>query len=260
MPTSGKGPPDSTDHYARLAGSYSLLWDHTPQFRTWMVEQILDIATPPASPLVADVGGGTGIFAAELLRQRHDEALIYLIDPSAEMLSRAPAHPRLRTVCAAAENSRQTLTDLGVTHVDLLLIKEAVHHFLDPAATLQDLSHLVAPQRSLLVVMLPTHIEYPLFAVALQRFTELQPDPADIAAYLSAAGLVTTRQTRGFTLDRPKEQWLKLVANRFMSLLSTFSDDEITQGMSEIEQNLADTDSVRFCDNFEFVLGRKPAP
>jgi hypothetical protein len=76
---------------------------------------------------------------------------------------------------------------------------------------------------------------------------------------MSAAGLVTTRQTRGFTLDRPKEQWLKLVANRFMSLLSTFSD-EITQGLSEIEQNLADIDSVRFCDNFEFVLGRKPAP
>ena len=221
-----------------------------------MVQQILDIAAPPSSPVIVDVGGGTGFFAAELLRQLDDEASVYVVDPSEDMLSQAPVHPKLRTICVAAENSRKKLTDLGIAHVDLVLIKEAVHHFLDPAATLQDLSHLLGPQQALLVVMLPTRIEYPLFGAALQRFTELQPDPADISSYLSAAGLLAARQARGFTIELPKQRWITMVANRFMSLLSTFNDNEIAEGVREIERNLVDVDTVRFQNNLEFVVGR----
>jgi hypothetical protein len=104
--------------------------------------------------------------------------------------------------------------------------------------------------------MLPTGIEYPLFAAALQRFTERQPDPVDIASYLSAAGLVATRRARGLAIELPKQQWMTIVANRFMSLLSTFNDNEIEEGIREIEQNLAGVDTVRFRNDFEFVVGR----
>jgi SAM-dependent methyltransferase len=256
MSTSPGDFPCGMGHYAWLASSYDLLWDLTPRFRSWMVQQILDIATPRSSPLIVDVGGGTGFFAAELLRQLDNKASVYLMDPSEDMLSQAPAHPKLRAICVAAENSRRTLIDLGIAHVDLVLIKEAVHHFRDPAATLQDLSHLVGPQQALLVVMLPTRIEYPLFAAALQRFTERQPDPADISSYLSAAGLLATRQARGFAIELPKQRWITMVASRFMSVLSTFNDDEIAEGVREIEQNLADVGTVRFQNSFEFVLGR----
>jgi ubiquinone/menaquinone biosynthesis C-methylase UbiE len=242
-------------HYARLASSYDSQWDHTPQFRSWMVQQILDIAAPPPSPLIVDIGGGTGFFAAELLRQLDDEASVYVMDPSEDMLAQAPVHPKLRTMCVAAENSRKKLTDLGIAHVDLVLVKEAVHHFLDPAATLQDLSYLVGPQRALLVVMLPTRIEYPLFGAALQRFTERQPEPVDIASYLSAAGLLATRRARGLAIELPKQRWITMVANRFMSVLSTFNDNEIAEGIREIERDLADVDTVRFQNDFEFVVG-----
>lgn len=259
MPTSGNPLPDSTGHYARLADSYDTLWDRNPQFKQWMVGQMLEIAAPRSAPIVADVGAGTGIFAVEMLRQLGDQAMVYLIDPSREMLSHAPTHPRLQTLCAPAEHTRAQLAVGGVERVDLLLIKEAVHHFRDPAATLHDLSHLVGPGQTLLVVMLPTHIDYPLFGAALQRFSELQPDPADITSYLSDAGLVATRQTRGFDVDLPKIRWLELVANRFMSLLSTFTDAELAGGVHEIEEILAGADRVHFRDNFEFVLGRRPA-
>jgi SAM-dependent methyltransferase len=243
-------------HYARLASSYDALWDHTPQFRSWMVQQILDIAMLPSAPLIVDIGGGTGFFAAELLRQLDGEASVYVMDPSEDMLSQAPIHPNLQTMCVAAENSRKELTDLGITHVDLVLIKEAVHHFLDPAATLQDLSHLAGPQEALLVVMLPTRIEYPLFPAALQRFTERQPDPVEICSYLSDAGLLATRQVRGLAIELPKQRWITMVTDRFMSVLSTFNDNEIAAGVREIERNLADLDTVRFQNNFEFVVGR----
>lgn len=245
-----------SNHYARLAGGYDALWDHSPAFREWMVNQIVDVAKLTGPVTVADVGGGTGIFAAELIRQLDGHATIYLIDPSAEMLSQSPVDARLHRVCTSAENARDALARLGVEALDFLLVKEAVHHFSERRATLRDLSGLVKTGGSLLVVMLPTHIEYPLFDAALNRFTKMQPDPADIESYLATAGMRVTRELRGFHAELPKDLWVRMVANRFMSLLSDFNDDELARGVREIEKNLADVETVRFSDNFEFVLGR----
>lgn len=243
-------------HYARLAGRYDVLWDHTPAFRKWMVSQIIEVAQLTNPATVGDIGGGTGIFAVELLRQLDGRATVYLVDPSAEMLAQSPVEAHLHRVCASAENTRDALSRRGVEALDFLLIKEAVHHFSERPATLRDLSRLVKPGGSLLVVMLPKHIEYPLFDAALERFAEMQPDPADIQSYLASAGMTTTRELRGFRAELPKERWLKMVANRFMSLLSDFNDDELARGVREIEMKLADVETVRFSDNFEFVRGQ----
>lgn len=222
-----------------------------------MAAQILELSRPTVPTVIADVGGGTGLFAVELLRQLDDHAEVLVVDPSREMLAQAPSASNLTTLCAPAETTRQALTRHGRGEVDLVLIKEAVHHFSNAAATLSDLSLLVKPGGSLLVVMLPTRIEYPLFDAALAHFAELQPDPAEIASYLAAGGLAVERQMRGFDLHIRREQWLTMVANRFMSLLSDFDDDELARGLAEVTEKLADHDDVQFTDRFEFVLGRK---
>ena len=110
----------------------------------------------------------------------------------------------------------------------------------------------------MLIVMLPTRIEYPLFPEALERFTHLQPDPSTIASFLSESGLDTTRETRGFTLNLTRRHWRQMVSNRFMSLLSTFDDEELARGLSQIDDRLGDADHVTFRDNFEFICGRRP--
>ena len=250
--------PDSSGHYARLASNYDLLWEHTQEFRQWMATQILDIAALPPNPVIADIGGGTGIYAAELLQLLDNQASVLVLDPSAEMLAQVPILPHTRTVHASAEESRSALEDLEITEVDLVMIKEAVHHFPAPQATLGDLSRLVGPGGAMLIVMLPTRIEYPLFPEALERFTHLQPDPSTIASFLSESGLDTTRETRGFTLNLTRRHWRQMVSNRFMSLLSTFDDEELARGLSQIDDRLGDADHVTFRDNFEFICGRRP--
>ena len=249
--------PDAQAHYARLAGNYNALWDHTPAFRQWMVSQIIDIVNPPRDATVADVGGGTGLFAAELLRQLGPSSSVYLLDPSAGMLAQAPPHPRLLGLHASAAQTRSRLAEEGVHDVDVVLVKEAVHHFPDPPSELADLATLLGPGQALLVVMLPKRIQYPLFASALTRFTDLQPDPANIAEYLSSAGLTTTRQVRSYPLTIETPHWLEMVSNRFMSLLSTFDDVELANGVAEIERRIGAHASVSFDDDFEFVLGRR---
>jgi 3-dehydroquinate synthase/2-deoxy-scyllo-inosose synthase len=56
-----------------------------------------------------------------------------------------------------------------------------------------------------------------------------------------------------------REEWLRLVANRWMSVLSTFPEIELERGLAEIEE-LHTNDELRFVDRFAFVLGTRVPP
>jgi hypothetical protein len=83
--------------------------------------------------------------------------------------------------------------------------------------------------------MLPTHIAYPLFSRALELFEELQPNPADVAAVLKESSLQVDLTYESFPLSFSKDRYLRMVRNRYMSLLSVFDDDELAAGITEIE-------------------------
>jgi SAM-dependent methyltransferase len=251
--------PETLDHYERLAASYDRNWSHSEAFLDWMTDRIIGAASVAETDRIADVGCGTGLFARRILDRVHPADPITCVDPSAGMLGRLPDDPGFRPVCASAEQlaagtvGRDTIP---AGSLDVLIMKEAVHHIPQPdrATVLAGLAGLLAPGGRLLVVMLPTTLEYPLFDAALRRFEELQPDPSDIEAHLGAAGLSTRLSYEGFELDIPKGRYLSMVRERYMSLLSTFDDDEIEAGIGEIDREHPQ-EMLRFADRFAFVLG-----
>ncbi len=250
---SGPTQPDPTEHYETLANRYDLLWEHSTEFQSWMCEQILDAASLPAGPAIADVGGGTGIYAKGLLARLDSAARIYVVDPSAEMLSMVTPSPSLVCIQGTAAEATGALNAIGVSEVDLVLITEAVHHFADINDDLRSLLGLVETGGSMLVVMLPKSITYPLFDKALRRFEDWQPDPRHVEQLLASYGLTTKRSVRSFQLTMTSQRWLEMVEGRFMSLLSSFSDDELAVGIDEIREQLGDATTVTFPDTFEFI-------
>ena len=105
--------------------------------------------------------------------------------------------------------------------------------------------------------MLPASIGYPLFQAALDRFTELQPDPELIVDHLRTAGLQPELLYMEQELHLDREKYLGMVRARYMSVLSTFSGSEIEKGIEEMRA--AHPESVlAFPDRFAFVLGVKP--
>lgn len=248
--------PHAAGHYAAIADLYEQLWEHSVRFRTWMVNRIVESVELPRGGVILDVGGGTGIYAAELAT-RHPDHHVVVADPSAEMLEHVPPAGNVSVLHASAEQTSEAARALGHENVDLILIKEAVHHFADAPTTLASLSTLLQAGGSILVVMLPKRIDYPLFAAALERFTDRQPDPKDIEASMAACGLRTSRTVHSYDLTMSTTQWLSMVENRFMSLLSTFSDAELAAGLHELRDVLP-PDVVAFADTFEFIVGTAP--
>jgi len=248
-------PGSSRDHYDRLADSYDENWAYSAAFNRWMSERILDRLDLQPDDRVVDLGCGTGLFS-EALAERARE--VVCVDPSPNMLAQLPQSAgTLVPVQASAEDVASGALRLPYERVDAILIKEAIHHFSNQASVLGGLTQLLAPGGRVLVVMLPTTISYPLFRRALEVFEEHQPDPADIAAAMQTAGLAVEVTYEAYQLAFPKERYLTMVRNRYMSLLSEFDDSELEDGVREIELEHPE-DVLEFDDRFAFVLGRRP--
>lgn len=252
-PQEGLGP-DVQTHYSRLAADYDSLWEHSKIFRDWMVDRILERVRLVPGHIVADIGGGTGIYAQALL-DRVAGLEIFVVDPSPEMLNQVEVRQGIHVLLGSGSSAARSLMVTGPREFRLVLIKEAVHHFEQIDDTLKSLGSLLAPGGTLLVVMLPKSIDYPLFGAALRRFEDLQPDPVDVENSLRAAGLVVERTQERYRLEIPRERWIAMVKGRFMSLLSTFTNDQLAKGVEELQARFADAGVVSFDDSFEFISG-----
>lgn len=248
------GHDDSAQsHYDRLAGSYDQNWAYSPAYIDWMTGCILDRAAIRPGEAVADIGCGTGLYSRGLARAA---GKVICADPSPAMLGQLPSDSAFVPVRATAEDIATRRVTLPVDRLDVIVMKEAVHHIpaADRPAVLYGLADLLAPGGRMVIVMLPARISYPLFTAALERFERLQPDPAAIAAMLSDTGLETGLTHASYQLSFPVDRYLAMVRDRYMSLLDAFDDAEIERGITEIRQRYPG-DTLQFQDTFGLIRG-----
>jgi SAM-dependent methyltransferase len=239
------------DHYARLAATYDENWVHSPAFVEWMTGCIQRRLRLGPGDVVADIGCGTGLYARGLAKYA---AAVACAEPSGPMLARVPGGDQLIPVAASAEDLASGRVALPHDRYDALLLKEVLHHVGDRAGVITGLAGLLRPGGRMLVVMLPARISYPLFPAALELFASQQPDPAAIGELMRGAGLAAEVTYDSFPLTFPAERYLQMVRNRYMSLLSNFSDDELAAGVTQIRRAYPG-EEISFPDTFAFILG-----
>jgi SAM-dependent methyltransferase len=244
---------DTRAHYERLADRYNDNWVYNATFVHWMNRLILDRLDIRPTDQIADIGCGTGLYSKGLAERANR---VLCVDPSAKMLEQLPSSDALIPIQASAEKIISGEVSMPYDEFDAILIKEAIHHVRDRASVLSGLAHRLRPGGRILVVMLPVHIDYPLFAAALELFERIQPDPNDVAAALRSAGLQVDLRYESFGLSLEKSRYLNMVRSRYMSLLSSFDRAELEQGIAEIN-NKYPTETLEFVDRQAFVLGKR---
>ncbi|WP_405540354.1 methyltransferase domain-containing protein [Streptomyces sp. NBC_00075] len=248
-----------SEHYEHLAENYDAIWNHRPEYVDWMSEHVSALLAIRPGERIADLGSGTGLFLRHLLPSVSAATPVLAVDPSAAMLTGLPQDARLLAVHATAEQFAAGSVPIPYDRLDVITVKEAVHHFSELSTTLAGLAGRLAEGGRLLIVTLPPKTGYPLFPAAYDRFAEWQPEPHDIAATLRAAGLGVDVTYAQYEVSIARDEWQSLVANRWMSVLSSFTDAELARGLAEIKDLYTD-DELTFTDRFAFILGtREPS-
>lgn len=239
-------------HYSSLSKTYDDYLYYSSDFVRQLSQKMVALLRLREDDVFVDLGGGTGMYARDILEQVRLRRPALVVDPFGEMLAVARRHPRVRCVEADALSFSERPGTF-----DKILMKEAVHHVDDKDRLFQNLFARLPQGGILLLVHVPPDIQYPLFEKALQRSRTWHADPDDLARRLQAAGFAVERDFVDYPHRVPKAKYFEMVEGRYMSLLTSFDDDEIDDGLAEMSETYADRDVLEFTDHFDYLVAEK---
>jgi len=240
------------DHYKNLSQNYDDYLLYSPQFVRTLTQKMIQMLDLKEDDTFVDLGGGTGMYTKDILEQVALKKPALLVDPFAEMLKQAKSHPQI--VCEQADGL--AFSEHDKTY-DKVLMKEAVHHVQDKERLFRNLYQHLSPKGRLLLVHVPPELDYPLFKKALERVRNWHANPEDLNQTLKNAGFHIRHEYLKYPHSISKQKYFRMVRTGYMTVLSSFSDQEIDEGIKEMEANLAAKEILQFEDHFDFILAEK---
>ncbi|QGJ68678.1 Cyclopropane fatty-acyl-phospholipid synthase [Planctomycetales bacterium 10988] len=239
-------------HYGRLGEQYDKFLYYSPEFvRTLTSRMIEKLQLQPEDQLV-DLGCGTGMYSLDMLKQVSLNKPIIGVDPFAEMLSNIEENAPIVQVKedAMAYSERET-------QYDKILIKETVHHIEDRSKLFHNLYQQLTPGGILLLVHVPPRVHYPLFQAALDRAANWHADPDQLTIQLTEAGFTVERDAIDYSHTIPKQHYFNMVKNCYMSVLTSFEEDELEAGLAEMQVKYREKEQLAFVDHFDYLTAIK---
>lgn len=241
-------------HYQHLAPRYDEFLRWSPDFIAVHADRMVDcLALSPEDQLV-DLACGTGMYSLALLERVELTQAIVGVDPSPAMLDRIPEDAPITPVHADAESfSRRD----GA--FDKVLMKEAIHHVDDQPELFGNLHGQLRQGGILLLVHVnPDRVAYPLFDAALQRCRWWFSDPDDLEEALDEAGFSVERDHLVYHHAVPRDRYLEMVEGRYMSMLSSFADEDLEAGLNQMRSRYADVPVLEFTETFDYIVATRP--
>lgn len=239
-------------HYRRLGDSYNSFLYYSPDFVRTLTSKMVEKLRLVESDRLADLGCGTGMYSVDLLQQVPLTQPVVGVDPFEDMLRQIPEGAPIEPVC---EDALEWSAKPGT--YDKILIKETVHHIPQRQELFANLYDRLSDGGVLLLVHVPPALEYPLFDAALQRCLSWHADPDELVVLLREAGFDVERDVLEYRHEIPKEKYFDMVRNCYMSVLTSFSEEELEAGLAEMAETHAGTDVLSYIDRFDYLTATK---
>lgn len=241
---------NNSNHFDSIAEVFNRMWYFSDEYKNFVVNHIIGDLSLSRNDILADVGGGTGTFTSRLV----DEVGLqkaYCIEPSSTMCDEASKLKNITSLCSDAHGF--LAEQIPFTKI---LLKEVIHHIPNTELYWKNVYGAMPHGGKLLIITRPQKIAFPFFAAAKEAFAKNQPPHELFESQLKACGFTIKTSQRSHTFTLPKESWYEMLRHRFMSDLAIFTDEEIEEGIQEIEKNYLG-ESIDIIDNLIFITATK---
>ena len=225
--------PFSTDYYRMIAGKYD---DFYKEFHEGAIPVLLKCLDLKAGHVVADIGSGTGAIATELFELSGLENPIWCVDPSVEMQQVARQKKGVYTILKTAE---EFFSDSQISgSFDRVIAVMSAYNFVNPDVVFKGILRSLRPGGIfLLVTTLKTG--HPFFKSAEKVVRQsIGKERESHFSILSNLNAKVSQQQFSFPLSLKKSKLYEKFRCRFNSMLKHFSDDQIEEGVRELENDV----------------------
>jgi len=238
-------------HYSSVSLTYNDFFSDS--YRQWVVDLIIESLALRSDDIVADIGGGTGLISHLIFKRVRLKNEVLCVDPSDSMLAEIGRLKGVKPLCMDAHDFAEEKSG----QYDKLLLKGMIHHLADRISLWNKLSERMNENGGLLIVTRPKTPSLPFFKGALASFSAGQPTSGLLVEELEETGFQTEVAVQSYSVYLEKRRWYHLLQSRFMSNLYDFTDDEIEEGIAELEQLYFDKNVIKIRDDLLFILGKK---
>ena len=241
---------NNPNHFDSIADVFNRIWYFSDDYKTFVIHHIISDLTLSEEDILADIGGGTGTFTSALVNEAHLQKA-YCIEPASAMCTEASKLSNITAICADAHAFISSKTPFTK-----MLLKEVIHHIGEREIFWKNVYYTLPSRGKLLIITRPQRVAFPFFDAAKEAFARNQPPHETIETELQKSEFYVTTQYRSHTFTLPKESWYEMLRHRFMSDLSVFSDEEIEEGIREIESRY-EGETIDIIDNLIFISATK---
>lgn len=242
---------DKNNHFDSIADIFNRIWYFSDDYKDFVISHILSDLQLSPDDILADVGGGTGSFTSRLVSEGGLQNA-YCVEPSAPMCDEASKFSNITAICTDAHG----FLEQNIPFTKMLL-KEVIHHVTDRETFWHNTYNTLPRGGKLLIITRPQRIAFPFFDAAKEAFARNQPPHEVLEAELEGSGFKISTSHRSHTFTLPKESWYEMLRHRFMSDLGVFGDQEIEQGIIEIESRY-EGETIDIIDHLIFITATKP--
>ena len=211
---------------------------------------------------MADIGSGTGFIAQRLFESAQLRKPVWCIDPNTAMQEVARKRNGVYPVQATGEEFFQR-PSINCCF-DRVILAGSSHHISDPSNVFKGIERSLRPD-GICVVTLPDIplSNFPLFT----KFKSVDVRSVctqwkkDTLRSLVEANLTVQSWHVDLTYAVTKSKWYEVLRGRFWSTLRGFSDEELEEGIEELERGQLNgikfNETLDICDTERFIEGKK---
>ena len=225
-------------HYSRLADNFDKFYS---VYHTATVNVIKHYVPLSKDDQIVDIGAGTGELALRIAKEFAIQLPPICVDPNKKMLEVAANKGGLVPVLSTAE---EFLAKSQALPMKLVILTGVVHYINDLPDTLEKIGECIKPVDGTCIITL-----YPCSEeVWFKKVMDTCPAKAghEIAGICDSLGLHCKEFQWKELAEVTKEVWYESLRERHISFLKRFNDNEIEEGICELEKKHENTDILQF--------------